>query len=88
MTSVETSVNDMSSKISGFETTIDTRHDRFVEMKLSEISSDGKRTLASVDVQDSTGPLTRRSPPSPSTLGTLINGISRMQRTVAPQRRS
>lgn len=67
MTSVETSVTDMSSKISGFETTIDTRLTG-MEATLSEISS--SLAAGSGDGGDST--LTTAA------LNDLINGISRI----------
>ncbi len=70
MTSVETSVNDMSSKISGFETTIDTRLTG-VEMKLSEISSEVSGLSV---VSNSTGDSTLTT----VALNDLINGISRI----------
>ena len=67
MTSVETSVTDMSSKISGFETTIDTRLTG-METTLSEISS----SLASGSGVDGDSTLTTAA------LNDLINGISRI----------
>lgn len=67
MTSVETSVTDMSSKISGFETTIDTRLTG-VETALSEISS----SLAAGSGVDVDSTLTTTA------LNDLINGISRI----------
>lgn len=67
MTSVETSVTDMNSKISGFETTIDTRLTG-METTLSEISS--SLAAGSGDGGDST--LTTAA------LNDLINGISRI----------
>ncbi len=70
MTSVETSVNDMSSKISGFETTIDTRLTG-VEMRLSEISSEVSGLSV---VSNGTGDSTLTT----VALNDLINGISRI----------
>ena len=67
MTSVETSVTDMSSKISGFETTIDTRLTG-METTLSEISS----SLAAGSGDDGDSTLTTAA------LNDLINGISRI----------